>query len=32
MFHCHYRRRHSYAPVLARLLLLPLALSVLLLH
>lgn len=32
MFHCHYQRRHSYAPMLARLLvLLPLA-SVLLLH
>lgn len=33
MFHCRYRRRHSYAPMLARLLLLlPLAVSVLVLH
>mgnify|MGYP003456182615 FL=1 len=32
MFHCHYHRRHSWAPVLARLTLLPLALSILLLH
>lgn len=32
MFHCRYQRRHSYAPVLARLLLLLPLVSVLLLH